>query len=296
MNGGCFIPTYGRHTMTKNQAPVLRTACVTDVGRSRHFNEDYFCIDDAARLLLVADGMGGHMAGEVASRVVVEQMQAYLAQHQPMPQEDATDRVPYGENDPDRTLEDLPYHDTDQTLEDLPHPAVTIISSALEYANRRIYRMNEERGFSEGQGMGTTVAGLWAMPNHDEAVIFHVGDSRLYLHREGRLVLLTRDHTLYQQWEGHGRIGPAPPQNIILRCLGPSSEVIPEIRLQTLRAGDMILICSDGLTSMLSDFQIETTLNHSGSQCLQSRCQELVTQANSQGGHDNITVLLAQYG
>jgi serine/threonine protein phosphatase PrpC len=296
MNGGCFIPTYGRHTMTDNQSPVLRAACVTDVGRSRNLNEDYFCIDEAARLLLVADGMGGHMAGEVASRVVVEQMQAYLAQHQRVAQEDATDRVACWENDADRTLEDLPYHDTDQTLEDLPHPAVAIISSALEYANTRIYQMNEERGFSEGQGMGTTVAGLWLMPNHDEAVIFHVGDSRLYLHREGRLVLLTRDHTLYQQWEGHGRIGPAPPQNIILRCLGSSSEVIPEIRLQTLREGDMILICSDGLTSMLSDFQIETTLNHSGSPCLQNRCQELVTQANNRGGHDNITVLLARYG
>jgi protein phosphatase len=143
--------------------------------------------------------------------------------------------------------------------------------------------------------MGTTIAGLWRIGILDEAAIFHVGDSRLYLYRAGRLILLTRDHTLYQQWVSSGCIGPAPSQNIILRSLGSTSRVNADVRLQSLQNGDLILLCSDGLTSMVSDAQIESTLANVDPECLQTACESLVEKANAEGGKDNITVLLAWF-
>ncbi len=262
----------------------LRTASASDVGRERTLNEDSFCVDEALGLLLVADGMGGHEAGEVASREVVAGIRDYLRRHQDAYDHEATERVM------------MVTDDGDSTWEDLPNPIIEVTKAALEHANQRVYTLNQERGYPEGKGMGTTVAGLWQIGELNEAVIFHVGDSRLYLYRSGRLMLLTRDHSLYQQWESSGRIGPAPSHNIILRSLGASSHTTADIRLQSLHNGDLILICSDGLTSMVSDAWIEAALRRTEPERLEATCAELVEQANAQGGNDNITLILAWYG
>lgn len=261
----------------------MRVACVSDVGLTRNLNEDSYGIDEKLGLLLVADGMGGHDAGEVASRQVVALIHDYLNRYTHPLDDEATEIL-------GATTED-----SDSTWEDLPNPVIAAVTEALDYANSRLYHLNRQRGYPDGHGMGTTVAGFWRIGVLDEAAIFHVGDSRLYLYRASRLVQLTRDHTLYQQWISSGRIGPAPSQNIILRSLGSSARVNPDVRLQSLQQGDLILICTDGLTSMISDTQIESTLANAEPDRLQASCESLVAQANAAGGKDNVTVLLAWF-
>lgn len=262
----------------------MRVACVSDVGHTRSLNEDSYHIDAELGLLLVADGMGGHDAGEVASRKVVSLVHDYLSRCGDATDDEATEM-----------MDGAGAEDSDSTWEDLPNPVIATVTAALEYANQHLYRLNRDRGYPDGHGMGTTVAGLWRIGILDEAAIFHVGDSRLYLYRAGRLVLLTRDHTLYQQWISSGRVGPAPSQNIILRSLGSSARINADVRLQSLQNGDLILICSDGLTSMVSEAQIESALANADPDRLQATCESLVAQANAEGGKDNITVLLAWF-
>lgn len=269
--------------MTDPHRHTLQAACSSDIGRTRTLNEDSYCIDEHLGLLLVADGMGGHDAGEVASSKVVALVRDYLGRYGGALDEEATEVIETGAED------------SDSTWEDLPNPVLGIVTAALEHANHQIYRLNQKRGYPEGHGMGTTIAGLWRIGDLDETVIFHVGDSRLYLYRAGRLLPLTRDHTLYQQWISSGRIGPAPSQNIILRSLGSSSRVTADVRLQSLQGGDLILLCSDGLTSMVADASIEAALAQASPGQLQATCEKLVAQANAQGGKDNITILLAAF-
>lgn len=270
--------------MTDNDRHKMRAACVSDVGLTRTLNEDSYHIDEELGLLLVADGMGGHDAGEVASRQVVTLIHQYLRRYGEATDDEATE-----------IIDSAGSEDSDSTWEDLPNPVTSTVAAALEYANQQLYRLNRDRGYPDGHGMGTTVAGLWRIGILDEAAIFHVGDSRLYLYRAGRLTLLTRDHTLYQQWISSGCIGPAPSQNIILRSMGSSARVSADVRLQSLQNGDLILICSDGLTSMVADPQIESALAKADPDCLQAACETLVAQANAEGGRDNITVLLAWF-
>lgn len=270
--------------MTNNDRHTMRVACVSDVGLTRSLNEDSYHIDEALGLLLVADGMGGHDSGEVASHSVVSSIHEYLSRHGHATDDEATEM-----------MDGASPEDSDSTWEDLPNPVIGTVTAALEYANEHLYQLNRDRGYPDGHGMGTTVAGLWRIGILDEAAIFHVGDSRLYLYRAGRLMLLTRDHTLYQQWVSSGRIGPAPSQNIILRSLGSSARVNPDVRLQSLQKGDLILICSDGLTSMVSDSRIKSALANAAPDALQATCESLVAQANAEGGKDNITVLLAWF-
>ena len=143
--------------------------------------------------------------------------------------------------------------------------------------------------------MGTTIVGLWMPGQSDEAVVFNVGDSRLYLCRKDQLSQLTKDHTWYQYWLDHGQIGPAPSSNIVMRALGIAQHVPVSVHLQSLQSGDLILLCSDGLTSMVSDALIEETLCQVGVDQLQSACERLVDMSNEHGGRDNITVILACY-
>lgn len=280
--GAQFVVVGNR--MIDNDKHKMRVACVSDVGLSRSLNEDSYQIDEELGLLLVADGMGGHDAGEVASRHAVKLIHEYLSRYGESMDEEATEMM-------DGTIAE----DSDSTWEDLPNPVIGTVAGALDYANKHLYRLNRERGYPDGHGMGTTIAGLWRIGILDEAAIFHVGDSRLYLYRAGRLILLTRDHTLYQQWVSSGGVGPAPSQNIILRSLGSSLRVNADVRLQSLQNGDLILICSDGLTSMVSDAQIESTLARVDPEQLQATCESLVAQANAEGGKDNITVMLAWF-
>src|SRR5919197_623281 len=272
----------------------LRAAGLSDVGCKRASNEDNFCIDEALGLLLVADGMGGHAAGEIASQEAVTSLSAFLRQYRstmemPAPEAAIAHADPY-HTQPVASgtmvfaAKEGDWEDDDRTLEDLPNPAIVAITAAIQYANQRIYAMNQEMGYRDKQGMGTTVVGLW-LPGEglNQAAIFHTGDSRLYLYRARQLLRLTKDHTLYQQWEDYGRIGP-------------SAQVTPDVCLHALLSGDLILLCSDGLTSMVPDSMIEAMLGqHERDENLETTCKELITRAKLLGGDDNVTVILCRY-
>ena len=226
----------------------------TDVGRQRSANEDSLVVDPP--LFAVADGMGGAKAGEVASAVAVEAV------------EGATES---GE------------------------PVEAQLATIVRQANRRIYDLavaDESR-----RGMGTTLT--LAKVHGDEVSLAHVGDSRAYRLRGGELEQLTRDHSLVAELERSGQITPEaaehhPQRSIITRALGPEPDV--EVDTYTLagREGDLFLICSDGLTSMISDDEVGSILRSAGS--LDEAADELVRAANQSGGKDNITVILFRLG
>ncbi len=228
----------------------------TDVGRQRSVNEDSLVLDPP--FFAVADGMGGARAGEVASAMAAGAFE--------------------GEKDSDSG--------------EAPEAQLTRI---LREANRRIYDLAVAD--DSHRGMGTTVTA--AKVTGDEVSLGHVGDSRAYRLRDGELEQLTRDHSLVAELERSGQITPEaaenhPQRSIITRALGPEPDV--EVDTYTLagRAGDLFLICSDGLTSMISDEELAAILRSAGT--LDEAAESLVRAANQSGGKDNITVVLFRLG
>ena len=250
-----FVP--GGFSMTVQGTVQLKFAGLSDVGRARARNEDNFIIDPEAGLGIVCDGMGGHAGGDIASKTAVEVIG------------DAIKRGGVAGCD-----------------------GIALIRAAVQQANHRLFSHNQQRGYPDGRGMGTTVVGVWRLPGTNRALIFHAGDSRLYRLRAGELHQLTRDHSLYQAWLDAGGQGQAPHRNIIIRALGITADVAPDVDSQTVAPGDLFLICSDGLNGMISDQEIADTLNTDTD--LSELCRRLVDLANEKGGHDNVTVVLAR--
>lgn len=222
----------------------------SDTGRVRSANEDSFLA--RSPLFVVADGMGGANAGEVASRTAIETLAAGLP-----PGEDQSSRI----------------------------------EQAIRSANAAIHRgSNSDESL---RGMGTTITA--ALIGDTEVTIAHVGDSRAYLLRDGGIEQLTRDHTLVDELVRQGRLTPEeaavhPQRSIITRALGPEDEVEVDTSVHGLMEGDVLLLCSDGLTGMIDERAISSTVNASRS--LSVAAKSLVRQANEAGGRDNITVLL----
>ncbi|HYG87182.1 MAG TPA: protein phosphatase 2C domain-containing protein [Azospirillum sp.] len=256
------------------------TAGRTDVGRARSRNEDSFGISAETGMALVCDGMGGHASGDVASRTAAEAIIDFVAEFQP-------DASPGGQGG---SMTGDP-----SAAEPGVRNAVSIVRSAVQLANQRLLDLNRERGLPEGHGMGTTVVGLYRVDATDRLVAFHAGDSRLYRLRNGELHPLTRDHSLYQLWLDNGAKGPAPQRSIIVRALGISPELEPEIGVHAVQPDDIFLLCSDGLTSMLPDADIAAILEAEGLRSLEKACERLVASANERGGLDNVTVVLAHF-
>jgi PPM family protein phosphatase len=231
----------------------------TDVGRMRASNEDSLFADANAErgLFIVADGMGGHAAGEVASSMAVE----IISRELPL----------------NRKLE----------LADVE----AALAEALRRANDAIYRRTVEE--VEKQGMGTTVSALYLTGT--KYVIGHVGDSRIYLMRNGEFRQITKDHSYVQEQVDAGLLTPEqarshPYSNVITRCCGAMSDVEPDIMDGDLREGDVFLLASDGLTAMLDDKRIEQIVRTPLSP---SRIvAKLIAEANARGGVDNITAIL----
>jgi PPM family protein phosphatase len=233
---------------------IVEQAGRTDVGRQRSANEDSLIVRPP--LFAVADGMGGAKAGEVASAVAVEAV---------------------------------------ETASESGEPAEAQLAGIVRDANRRIYDLavaDESR-----RGMGTTLT--LAKVHDGEVSLAHVGDSRAYRMRDGELSQLTRDHSLVAELERSGQITPEaaehhPQRSIITRALGPEPDV--EVDTYTLagRDGDLFLICSDGLTSMISDEEVTSILRSADS--LDAAADALVRAANQSGGKDNITVILFRLG
>jgi PPM family protein phosphatase len=226
----------------------------TDVGRQRTANEDSLFVRPP--MFAVADGMGGAKAGEVASALAVEAV------------ENAADSA---------------------------EPPEEQLAAIVRAANRRIYDLavaDETR-----RGMGTTLT--LVKVHGDEITIAHVGDSRAYRMRDGELSQLTRDHSLVAELERSGQITAEaaehhPQRSIITRALGPEPDVEVDTYTLTGRQDDLFLICSDGLTSMISDGEVTSILRSAGS--LEDAAEELVLAANQSGGKDNITVILFRLG
>lgn len=271
----------------------LMVAGCTDVGMVRTHNEDNFRLDPHHGLVVVADGMGGHDAGEVASAGVIDSLCDYI-QHQtgdlPLEELDLDDEVPTF--DPfaatSRSDEDEP------TQEDLPNPVFSLLVRALMRANAQINEQNLSRGYPVGTGMGSTIVGLWLPEFSERPAVFHVGDSRCYHYSQGSLRQVTRDHSMYQQWVDFGGKGNPPAQNILMQAMGPHPNITPDVQFVEMTEGDTFLLCTDGLSGMVGDEQIAAILASAQEESLDEACQELIRLANAQGGKDNITVVLGR--
>ena len=254
--------------MTGNRPRSVQYAGLTDVGRVRSQNEDSFQIDPDLGLVLVADGMGGHIGGDVASRTAIEAVNDFILEYEPVP--DGLDRT-----------------ETEGSIE--------IVRTAVHRANQRIVGLNHERGLPDNRGMGTTIVGFWLPSGLSPAIVFHVGDSRLYRFRAGRLDQVTRDHSLYQAWVDAGRAGEPPNRNIIMRALGIVEDVEADISIQSIEAGDIYLLCSDGLNGMVPDDTIIDILAEIDLTGIEPAWRQLIQEANDHGGKDNVTVVLARF-
>jgi protein phosphatase len=244
----------------------VQFAGLTDVGRVRSQNEDSFQIESELGLVLVADGMGGHVGGDIASRTAIEAVNDFILEYEPMPDE-------------------AELAGTEGSME--------IVRTAVHRANQRIAALNHERGLPENRGMGTTIVGFWLPSDLSRAIVFHVGDSRLYRLRNGRLDQITHDHSLYQAWVDGGHRGEPPNRNIIMRALGVMEDVEADVAVEEPRAGDLYLLCSDGLNGMVPDDTIIDILIEPAP--LDEACRKLVEAANAFGGRDNITVALIRF-
>jgi serine/threonine protein phosphatase PrpC len=258
---------------------------MTDTGTVRSSNEDNFLIDRKLGLVAVADGMGGHEAGEVASADALTAL-AHFIRASVEPDGDAT--VPNFKPsafDPAQT-------DPDATWTDATMGAMIALHDAVEFANQRMYQTNLANDRGDGGGMGTTLTGLWQPAPDGPVFVFHVGDSRLYRLRRGQLTQLTRDQTMYQQAVDAGAVSHLPPRNLLLQALGPAPEIKPELQIQAVAPGDLYLLCSDGLYGASTDQRIAAVLAGASAGDLETSCAQLIEMAKQDGSRDNITAVL----
>jgi protein phosphatase len=232
---------------------IVEEAARTDTGRQRHANEDSYYAHSP--IFVVADGMGGAQAGEVASRIAADAFDEDM-----------------GDGNPEEQL-----------------------AARAREANRRIFELARED--ASRSGMGTTLTG--ALLSSDEVSIVHVGDSRAYLFRDGELRRLTRDHSLVEELRRRGQLTPEeaedhPQRSIITRALGPEPDVEIDVHTHQARRGDVFLLCSDGLTSMIREERLGAILTES--QTLEDALDRLIAEANEAGGRDNITVVAFRVG
>lgn len=239
---------------------------LTDTGKVRKSNEDSCLVDDELGLILVADGMGGHAAGEVASRLAVDVVRDQVARGL------KTGLIP---------VVGIPApHWSDRTR---------LLAAAVAVANDVIFRASQDR--FERRGMGTTIVAC--LTDGARLSVIHVGDSRFYLFRGGHFIAVTRDHSLVAEQVAQGMISSAEAEsseskNILTRALGVGATVELDAMELPVRPGDLALLCTDGLTKMVEDDEIIKTLQDGGGPL--RVCQSLVMLALDRGGRDNVTV------
>lgn len=233
----------------------------SDVGKMRSVNEDYFWVNPTKNLYIVADGMGGHNAGEVASQNATKLVDAYLTPE---------------------VIEEI--------RGDIRKVRETIINSLL-HAHTNICEMADSN--PEYEGMGCTIVTALIIGNYLH--LCHVGDARAYLCDETGITLLTIDHSFVMELVQKGKLTleearVSPMKNKLNQAIGASRPINPDYKHYTLKEGDKILLCSDGLWDMLSDEQLSTVLKEDKPP--QVLCETLIKMANDAGGHDNITALV----
>jgi protein phosphatase len=253
-----------------NYSQVLEIASCTDPGMVRSHNEDSIASDPANGLVVLADGMGGYNAGEVASgmatTVITTEIQQLLAKMQPFDIDEET-KSPV---------------------------AVKMIREQVLKANTSIYQAAQSQ--PQYSGMGTTLVVCLFYDN--KMTVGHLGDSRLYMLRDGKFAQVTRDHSLLQEQIDSGIITAeqakhAQHKNLVTKALGIDPTVEPEVREYATRPGDVYLLCSDGLCDMVDDEDMGMTLQALGGN-LKLAAQQLVQMANDNGGKDNVSVILVR--
>lgn len=241
---------------------------MTDVGLVRSSNQDAFALLDDLGLWIVADGMGGHPGGDVASRVAVETITAFM-----QPGGHATRTLP-------------------------PQPGDERLRQAIIASNEAVRR--KATADPRLAGMGTTVVALQITGGPaPRALVAHVGDSRAYLLRDGTLTPLTRDHSAVEESLRQGRLTPEqaavhPDRHVLTRALGTEPVVAPDLSAHLLRPHDVVLLCTDGLTKMLSDRHIASAMLALNGGNPETICRRLIDEANGRGGDDNTTVVVVQ--
>jgi serine/threonine protein phosphatase PrpC len=259
---------------------------MTDVGLVRPSNEDNFLIDQTLGLVMISDGMGGHDAGEVASKEVLLALRDYIQ------------KIEVASSTALKIAQPITgtHHVTSNASESAQTEeamlAIMTVSDAVEFANALLYAQNLAMKNEEGHGMGTTLTGFWQPQHGGPLTIFHVGDSRLYRYHNGELSLLTRDQTLYQQALDEGLTANLPSRNMLLQAMGPYATVIPEISTQSLQSNDLYLLCTDGLHGNVSDELIAQIMSKTSATNLAHTCERLIDAAKEHGSRDNITVVL----
>lgn len=242
----------------------MEVAYRTSIGKQRNDNEDYvdvFTNQAGKHLAIIADGIGGHQGGDVASAMAVSHLG----------------------------------HEFEQTTLATPEAAQKWIATEITAENQSI--IDKSNQFADLNGMGTTlVAALYFT---EEVVIANIGDSRAYLMRDGELRQLTEDHSLVNELVKRGEISRQaarhhPQKNVIIRSLGISDDARFDLNTYPLVLGDQLLMCTDGLTNMVDDQQIQAVLT--SERTPKEKCDQLIDMANAAGGLDNITVLLLANG
>jgi len=250
----------------------LTSAGRTHVGMKRMHNEDSLRLYREENLFIVADGMGGHASGEVASQMSVETLAEFFRSTS----EDDEITWPY-KMDKGKKYEE------------------NRVITGVKLSNRRIHEAATRD--SKSKGMGTTIVVTFFV--NDTCYIGHVGDSRAYRMRGGALTLLTEDHSLLNDYIKMRQLTPEeieafPHKNVIVRALGMKDTVQVDVMHEQPEDGDVYLLCSDGLSGMVSDDEMAKILGGEGDD-LDEKCERLIDAANKAGGTDNITVILVRY-
>ena len=266
--------------MVSSLSGKLEIHIATDVGKVRDHNEDFVSSDERLGIALLADGMGGLNAGEVASSMSVhflmDELRAYRA-----------DGSVY-----EAELNDQPQAETE--AEDGLATEARVVKMAVERANSAVFHVSQTQ--PQCRGMGTTVV---AMLFHDNKVsIAHIGDSRAYRFRDGELTQITKDHSFVQELLDKGlyteeEARASDRKNVVTRALGIAPTVEVEVHEHEAQVGDLFLACSDGLTDLVEDPDIETTLKELGGD-LRETASHLINVSNASGGKDNVSVVLCR--
>jgi len=248
----------------------LRFAGDSNVGMKRAHNEDSFYLPESERLAIVADGMGGHASGEVASRMAVDTISSFFK----VTQDDQQLTWPFKMDHGNR-------YDVNRMV------------TAIKLANLKIHEQAQKD--PRCHGMGTTVVSTLFLDNG--LIVGHVGDSRLYRRREGRFEQITEDHSLLNDYIKMKHLSPDeiaafPHKNVIVRALGMKESVQVDLLSDQTRVNDTYLLCSDGLSGMVDDPGLAYVLGEE--QDLDTACERLIHAANRNGGQDNITCVLAR--
>ena len=249
----------------------IEVAGNTHVGMKRNHNEDNYLILPDQNLCCVADGMGGHSSGEIASKIAVDELGEFFR----MTAEDQEATWPF-------KMEKARNYDENR------------LATGIKLANKSIFdKASSDLKF---KGMGTTIVSLHF--TQGAAYVGHVGDSRVYFFRQGVLTQVTEDHSLLNDYLKAKKLTPEeienfPHKNVIVRALGMKETVVVDVAKVEPQQGDVFLLCSDGLSGMVTDPQMQEVLARTSE--LEKACAQLIDLANANGGNDNVTCVLARY-